>query len=98
MRSAYARVVQIPPGKTLMIAELRCELHNRRVNAANWARTALENLFSNRWPAIVGFCWWNEGWQNDDHKKHDTDMIILHDAGLTAAFRDQFAKYSSKIQ
>ena len=98
MRNAYSRLVKIAPGKPMVIAELGCDLHNRRVNAANWAKAALENLFSNRWPGIVGFCWWNEGWQNDDHKEHDTDMIILHDPGLTSVFRDQFAKYPHKIQ
>ena len=57
-----------------------------------------EDLFSNRWPAIIGFCWWNEGWQNDDHKKHDTDMIVLHDVDLTRVFRDEFAQHADKIQ
>ena len=98
MRNAYSRLVKIAPGKPVVIAEFGCDLHNRRVNAANWAKAALENLFSNRWPGIVGFCWWNEGWQNDDHKEHDTDMIILHDPGLTSVFRDQFAKYPDKVQ
>jgi hypothetical protein len=98
MRKTYPRLVKIAPGKPIIIAELGCDLHNRHVNAANWAEAALENLFSNRWPGIVGFCWWNEGWQNDDHKKHDTDMIVLHDASLTRVFRDQFTKHSDKIQ
>jgi hypothetical protein len=47
---------------------------------------------------VIGFCWWNEGWQNDDHKKHDTDMIILHDVDLTRVFRDELAKHAEKIQ
>jgi hypothetical protein len=98
MHTAYSRLVKIAPGKPVIIAEFGCDLHNRRVNAANWAKAALEDLFSNRWPGIVGFCWWNEGWQNDDHKEHDTDMIILHDAGLASVFRDQFAKHADKIQ
>ena len=68
------------------------------VQAAGWAREALEGLLSNRWPAIVGFCWWNEGWQNDDIKKHDSDLIILHDADLTRVFREEFAQHSDKIQ
>jgi Glycosyl hydrolase family 26 len=98
MRNAYSRLVKIAPGKPIIIAEFGCDLHNRRVSAADWAKAALEDLFSNRWPGIVGFCWWNEGWQNDDHEQHDTDMIILHDAGLTSVFRDQFAKHANKIQ
>jgi len=68
------------------------------VDVVRWTRTALEDLFSNRWPAIAGFCWWNEGWQNDDHKRHDTDMIILHDVDLTRVFRDEFAQHTDKIQ
>lgn len=98
MRKAYSRLVKIAPGKPVIIAEFGCDLHNRRVSAADWAKAALEDLFSNRWPGIVGFCWWNEGWQNDNHKEHDTDMIILHNAGLTGVFRDEFAKHANKIQ
>jgi hypothetical protein len=68
------------------------------VDARRWAKTALEDLFSNRWPAIVGFCWWNEGWQNDDHRKHDTDMIVLHDVNLSRLFRAELAQHRDKIQ
>jgi beta-mannanase len=98
MRDAYPRLIKIVPNKPIIIAEFGCDLHNRHVDAAYWAKLALEDLFSNRWPAIIGLCWWNEGWQNDDHKKHDTDMIILHDVDLTRVFRDEFAQHADKIQ
>jgi hypothetical protein len=98
MREAYPRLTTIAPGKPIIIAEFGCDLHNRRVNAARWAQSALEDLLSNRWPAIIGFCWWNEGWQNDDHKKHDSDLIILHDPALTRVFHDQLANHADKIQ
>jgi beta-mannanase len=98
VREAYPRLVKIAPGKPIIIAEFGCDLHNRHVNAASWAKGALDDLFSNRWPSVIGFCWWNEGWQNDDRKKHDTDMIILHDAELTRVFRDEFTKHAGKIQ
>ncbi|HZS17871.1 MAG TPA: glycosyl hydrolase [Candidatus Udaeobacter sp.] len=98
MRTAYPRLVKVAPGKPIIIAEFGCALHNRHVEAAQWAKTALEDLFSNRWPLIVGFCWWNEGWQNDEHKKHDTDMIILHDADLTRVFRNEFGQHADKVQ
>jgi hypothetical protein len=98
MRDAYPRLIKIAPNKPIIIAEFGCDLHNRHVNAASWAKSALGDLFSNRWPAIIGFGWWNEGWQNDDHKKHDTDMIILHDADLTHVFRDEFVRHADKIQ
>jgi Glycosyl hydrolase family 26 len=95
---AYSRLTRLAPGKPMIVAEFGCDLHNRHVNAAGWAKSALDDLFSNRWPAIIGFCWWNEGWQNDDHKKHDTDMIILHNVDLTRVFRDEFAQHVDKIQ
>ena len=98
MRDAYARLIKLAPDKPMIVAEFGCDLHNRGVNAPSWAREALEGLLSNRWPAIVGFCWWNEGWQNDDIKKHDSDLIILHDADLTRVFREEFAQRADKIQ
>jgi Glycosyl hydrolase family 26 len=98
MREAYPRLLNIAPGKPIIIAEFGCDLHNRRVNAAEWAQAALEDLFSNRWPGVIGFCWWNEGWQNDDNKKHDTDMIIPHDRDLSRVFHDELAKHADKIQ
>ncbi|PYK04188.1 MAG: hypothetical protein DME66_10580 [Verrucomicrobia bacterium] len=98
MREAYPRLTKIAPGKPIIIAEFGCDLHNRHVDAVRWAKAALEDLFSNRWPAIIGFCWWNEGWQNDDRKKHDTDMIVLHNVDLTGVFRDEFARHDDKIQ
>jgi beta-mannanase len=98
MREAYPRLMKIAAGKPIIIAELGCDLHNPRVNAANWAKSALEDLFSNQWPEIIGFCWWNEGWQNDERKKHDTDMIILHDGDLTRVFRDELERHANKIQ
>ena len=98
MREAYPRLAKVAPDKPIIIAEFGCDLHNRHVNAADWANAALEDLFSKRWPGVIGFCWWNEGWQNDNYKKHDTDMIILHDADLSRVFRDEFAKQGDKIQ
>jgi hypothetical protein len=98
LREAYPRLTKIAPGKPIIVAEFGCDLHNRHVNAAHWAKAALDELFSDRWPAIIGFCWWNEGWQNDNHKKHDSDLIITHDANLTRVFREEFAQQADKIQ
>jgi hypothetical protein len=98
MRVAYPRLTKLAPGKPILLAEFGCDLHNRHVDAAAWCRAALDDLFTGKWPAIIGFCWWNEGWQNDDTKKHDSDLIILHDAALTKVFREEFAKHADKIQ
>ena len=98
MREAYSRLTTLAPGKSIVIAEFGCDLHNRGVSADTWAKAALEDLFSGRWPAVIGFCWWNEAWENDDYKKHDTDMNILHDRDLTNVFRTEFARHADKIQ
>lgn len=95
---AYPRLTSIAPNKPILIAEFGSDLHNRQVEVVRWAKAALEDLFSNRWPVIIGFCWWNEGWQNDDRKKHDTDMILLHNADLTRVFRNEFAAHADKVQ
>ncbi|HEY4284938.1 MAG TPA: hypothetical protein VGM62_17885, partial [Chthoniobacterales bacterium] len=98
MRDAYPRLMKVAPGKPIIVAEFGCDLHNPKVAAAQWAKSALDDLFSDRWPAIIGFCWWNEGWQNDDVKKHDSDLIILHNRELTNAFHDEFVQHKEKIQ
>lgn len=95
---AYHRLTSLAPGKPVIVAEFGSDLQNRHFNARTWAGKALEDLFSNRWPRIVGFCWWNEGWQNDDRKNHDTDMIIVHDINLIRVFHEEFAKHADKIQ
>jgi hypothetical protein len=91
-------LVKIAPGKPIIIAEFGCDLHNKRCKAADWAHDALDEIFSGRWPALLGFCWWSEGWQNDDHKKNDTDMIIWHDPNLAGVFREEVARHFDKIQ
>jgi hypothetical protein len=98
MSEAYPRLTKIAAGKPIVIAEFGCDLHHRKVRASQWANAALDDLFSNRWPGVIGFCWWNESWENDDQEKHDTDMNILHDSSLTNVFRTQFAEHAEKIQ
>jgi hypothetical protein len=98
LRNAYPRLTAIAPGKPVIVAEFGCDIRNPRIDSSRWARDALEDLFADRWPAIIGFCWWNEGWQNDDRKKHDSDLIILHDPDLTQVFQDEFAEHADQIQ
>ncbi|HSP44568.1 MAG TPA: glycosyl hydrolase [Chthoniobacterales bacterium] len=98
MRNAYPRLTGLAPGKPIVIAEFGCDIHHRKVGASAWARDALEDLFSGRWPAVIGFCWWNESWENDDVRKHNTDMNILHDPGLTKVFREELAKHADKLE
>lgn len=98
MNKAYPRLTTVARGKPVIIAEFGCDIHHRSVDVREWGRNALEDLFSGRWPAVIGFCWWNESWENDDIKPHDTDMNILHDAALTKVFREQFSKHAEVLQ
>ncbi len=92
------RLRKLAPDKPIILAEFGCDLHNREANASGWASAALTEIFSGKWPELAGFCWWNEGWQNDDHKKHDSDLIILHDPKLTNVFRQSLAEHRDKLQ
>lgn len=98
MHGVYLRLTKLAPGKPIVLAEFGCDLHNHHASADAWAKSAFDDLFSGRWPAVIGFCWWNEAWENDDNKHHDTDMNILHDAGLTNVFRIEFSVHADKIQ
>jgi hypothetical protein len=94
----YPRLTKLAPGKPIIVAEFGCDLHHRKIAAAVWARDALHDLLGGRWPAIIGFCWWNESWENDDVAAHNTDMIILHDPALMAVFRTELEKQGDRIQ
>ena len=94
----YPRLTKLAPGKQILIAEFGCDLHHRAVSAASWARAALEDLFSGRWPAIIGFCWWNESWENDDVAAHNSDLFIQHDSALTNVFREELKEHRAQLQ
>ena len=76
-----------------MIAEFGCDIHHRKVDAGELGEGPRWRVcFPGAGRRSSGFCWWNESWENDDVKKHDTDMIILHDAGLTKVFREELGE------
>src|ERR1051326_8334274 len=86
---SYPRLTKLAPNKPIVVAEFGCDIHHRKVTAAIWARAALQDLFSVRWPAVVGFCWWNESWENDDVAARNSDLNVLHDPALTTAYRTE---------
>lgn len=94
----YPRLTKLAPDKPIIVAEFGCDIHHRGVTAPHWAHAALQDLFSRRWPAIIGFCWWNESWENDDVVAHNSDLNILHDPALTAVFRDELQKDGARLQ
>ena len=96
--AAYPRLRKLAPDKPIIVAEFGSDIHYRAVPVIVWARTALDDLFSGRWPGVIGFCWWNETWENDDTPAHNSDLSILHDAGLTAVWRDELRKHRSQVE
>jgi len=98
MDGVYGRITALAPSKPILVSEFGCTAGNSSLDAGKWANDALSDLFGNRWPRIAGFCWWNEIWENDDNRQHDTDMIIMDDPALTAAFRSQFDRAAARIQ
>lgn len=98
LKESYDRLTTLAPNKPIIVAEFGCDIHNRHVDAAAWAKAALEELFSGRWPRLIGFCWWNEGWQNDDTKAHDSDLIVTHDKSLMNVFREELDRHGERVQ
>lgn len=94
----YPRLTKLAPDKPIIVAEFGSDIHDRKVSAAVWAAAALRDLFDQRWPNVIGFCWWNESWENDDIPAHNSDLFILHDARLTAAYRSALAAHATQIQ
>ncbi len=84
---AYGRLNRMAPAKPVIVAEFGTDLHNSHENAARWAKAALQTLQSQRWPALIGYAWWNERWPNDDTPAHDTDLRLQADPALAAVFR-----------
>jgi hypothetical protein len=95
---ACPRLAAIAPDKPMILAEFGCARRHPKISAADWARAALADLLSNRWPQLSGFCWWNEAWQNDDNRKHDTNMVIMDDPALAEVFRTQLSAAKKRIQ
>jgi len=70
--------------------------NNPHVDQVEWARNALSDITSLRWPRIIGFSWWNEGWQNDDDPAHDTNMRLQDNPKLAAVFKE-FVGYNPVV-
>ena len=96
--AACPRIDVLAPKKPLILAEFGCTRHHPKITADAWANDALTDLLSARWPRIAGFCWWNEAWENDDHRKNDTDMIIMNDPALAGIFKKQLSLAKDRVQ
>lgn len=86
--AVYPRLEALTADKPFFIAEFGVAKNNPLGDQAEWARAALTDITSFRWPRIIGFSWWNEYWQNDDNPAHDTTMRLQDNPELTAVFQE----------
>ncbi|MCA9835901.1 MAG: hypothetical protein KC422_03265, partial [Trueperaceae bacterium] len=82
MNDVMPRLAELAPDKAVYVVEFGSSLHPR-LRASDWADEALTNILANRWPAIRGFSWWNETWQNDANPAHDSDFRVQSVPGLS---------------
>jgi len=88
MDAIYTRLEALTTEKPIFIAEFGATKNNPLGDQAEWARSALTDLSSFRWPRIIGFSWWNEWWQNDENPAHDTSMRLQDNPALAAVFKE----------
>ena len=93
----YPRIVKLAPGKPIMIAEFGCTTGYPRVRAEDWAKPALKDILSGRWPHVRGFSWWNERWENDNTPAHNTTMRVQDNSALGRVFRETLKKFSPQL-
>ncbi len=88
MDSAYPRVDAMTASKPIFVAEFGVAKNNPNGDQAQWARNALTDITTFRWPRLIGFSWWNEYWQNDSNPAHDTTMRLQDNPELATAFQE----------
>jgi hypothetical protein len=87
MDSAYTRLAALSPARPIVVLEFGATRNNPGGDPAAWAERALSELVRSRWPRVIGFCWWNEAWQNDNNPEHDTSMRLQDNPALAAIFQ-----------
>ena len=87
MDEAYPRLAALSASKPIVLLEFGVTAGHEDGDQAAWADKALRDLVALRWPRIIGFSWWNEAWQNDDNRAHDTNMRVQDNAALADVFK-----------
>ncbi len=82
-----ARLVAMAPGKPVFVFEfgVTADATACASSAAGWADAALRALVTGRWPAVRGFAWWNEKWENGGSVGW-TDMRVQDAPDLAGSF------------
>jgi hypothetical protein len=88
MDPVYARLTAMAPNTPVVVCEFGATLGSPRGNQETWAREALEDLVNDRWPRVIGFSWWNEGWRNDADPGHNTVMRLQDSPALARVFHE----------
>ena len=88
MDAIYPRLAALAPDKPLALLEFGVAKNNPLGDQAQWARAALDDITSLRYPRLIGFSWWNEWWQNDDNPAHDTTMRVQDNPDLASVFQE----------
>src|SRR5574341_1741302 len=92
MDEVYPRLEAFAPDKPIALLEFGVTKGNPLGDQAEWARDALTDITSFRYPRLIGFSWWNEWWQNDDDPAHDTSMRVQDNPDLAAVFQELVGK------
>ena len=91
MDTSYARMSKIAPGKPLALLEFG-STRGGRILPEMYAKSALTDITARRWPNLIEFSWWNEGWQNDNNPAHDSEMRVQMLPKVATVFRDSLGK------
>jgi hypothetical protein len=89
MDAAYPRLASLSANKPIIVAEFGVTQGNPLCSQADWTNNALTDLIARRWPRVIGFSWWNEGWENDDNPLHNSNMRVQDNPALAAVFQTQ---------
>jgi hypothetical protein len=92
MKESHDRLHSLAPAKPIFLLEFgETGGHpnagtNPQCKPAIWADSALHEMIDNHaYPALRGFSWWNETWENDDGSV--TDMRLQSSSQLRDVFR-----------
>lgn len=84
----YARLTAMAPGTPVVVCEFGATQGSPLGSQEAWAREALDDMVGGRWPRVIGFSWWNEGWRNDADPGHNTAMRLQDNPELARVFRE----------
>ena len=84
MGKVYPRLAKLRGARPIMVCEFGFTDCNPNGKPGPWAKDALGSLFSDDWPRIKGFSWWNEGWPDAEHGR--TEMRLQNVKELANVF------------